>query len=232
MSDLLIIKPFDTSIKFLNRIISHINRELSGIFDIEYIEIGCHDESHNKTLEVIQNFNKKGLVLFLGHGKSDYFMGSRCEETGIENYSKEEFIHKDHLEVFENKKILALSCNSADLIAKNAVEQGASSFIGFGDIPTDNEIYSIQGMPLPHLTARFKGALVEIFKKSIVYSLKQNLSIEGFYSILSLYINKKIADIIMLHKGLRERRYLADTLFYLKNEIKIYGKSERKLIEK
>jgi hypothetical protein len=178
-------------------------------------------------------------VVFIGHGRSDRLYGANSYSNvfvspyyeAYLDYENDNFISKDNIDVFSGKKVFCLSCNSADGLGRLAVQNGASAFIGFGDIPTDNEVLPQIGTKLPHLIARFKGEITWIVKTSLLYSLKKNHNFYQLADTVRLFVNVRINENILRHRSLRQRRLLADYLYDFKQGMKLFGDGNQKLLE-
>ncbi len=152
---ILIIHPHDKTTQFLESINNNLQPEFSN--DIQYFRIETNDNSHKQCLERIKEHPSNGIIIFLGHGRSDALYGSKGDEysPSLEweeiaafpdlYYFNESFISKSNADVFYEKKVFCLACNSNNKIAEYAIDKGAISFLGFGDIPTSSEEFSIDG---------------------------------------------------------------------------------------
>jgi hypothetical protein len=173
MSRVLCIYPQDGSTRFLNRIQNHLTLALGDTFHC--YKVKPNQESHDECLERLRSVKEEELVLFLGHGRSDRLYGANSNYSyfpsplyeGIADYENDNFINCENLDVFCDRKVFCLSCNSADGLGKIAIEKGARVFIGFGDIPTDNEVLPELGKRMPLLIARCKGEVNWIVKTSL-----------------------------------------------------------------
>jgi len=167
------------------------------------------------------------FVVFLGHGRSDRLYGANTQSdyfiSPFFEYQNDSFINTSNVDVFRGKKVFCLSCNSADGLGALASEMGAKVFIGFGDIPTDNNIVPELGFECPVLLARFKGEINWIIKTSIGYSVRHRLNFFEMFDLVRLLTNVRMDDIILKHKSLRYRRLLADHLFEFKQNMRLFG---------
>jgi hypothetical protein len=187
----------------------------------------------------LRTVTEEEFVLFLGHGRSDCLYGANSNSgffvspyfEGITDYENDNFISRDNIDIFTGKKVFCLSCNSADGLGKLAVQSGARAFIGFGDIPTDNEILPEIRTRLPRLIARFKGEINWVVKTSLIYSLKRNHNFFQLADMVRLLANSRINEIILRHRGLRQRRLLADYLYGFKQGMKLFGDGNERLLD-
>lgn len=237
MSRILCIYPQDNSTRFLNRIQNHLKQNLTETF--RCYKVKPNQESHDDCIERVRRVTSEELVLFLGHGRSDRLYGANSNSSffvspyfeGITDYENDNFISRDNIDIFTGKKVFCLSCNSADGLGKLAVQSGARVFIGFGDIPTDNEILPEIRTRLPLLIARFKGEINWIVKTSLMYSLKKNHNFFQLADMVRLLANSRTNEIILRHQGLRQRRLLADYLYGFKQGMKLFGNGNEKLLD-
>jgi hypothetical protein len=241
MPQILIIHPYDRTTLFLNRIVKHLLSEFGT--NVTFINIDPNPRSHELCLDSIRSHPDDGLLLFLGHGRSDKLFGARSDSHGklLSNdavaededldYFNENFIFLDNLSVFQRKKVICLACNSNDLIARQSIEFGARCFLGFGDIPTSEEEFKDKGVVVGDKTvAIMKGELNHIMKHSLAISIRNGYNFNEFKNIFCLVTNKRIASLLIESKGLKSRRTITNFLYYLKNEIKIHGDGSLNLI--
>jgi hypothetical protein len=173
--------------------------------------------------------DKNGLIVFLGHGRSDKLFGAKAntydaeisEDKLAENpdlkYYNDDFINLTNIEIFTEKKVFCLSCNSSEIIGKKAVENGATVFIGFGDVPTSTDEFKAKMEDVgDKFVARFKGELNYIVKRSLIYSINTMRTFQGLLDVISLVINQRIAETLITHKQFNRRYLLADYLYFLK----------------
>jgi hypothetical protein len=245
MPDIFCIYPYDRTTKSLNKIVNHISLTIpvsSHIFKIK-----ARPDSHAECLNKLIAIPETSLIIFLGHGRTNYLYGachdnysmigaSPSEENNYYGYQHQEFINFDNIDVFKDKKVFSLACNTAKLkgLGQKAVEKGgAKVYLGFGEIPTSQEeikdrlkLSNIQ----KRIPERFKGEINLIIKEALSYSIKNNHSFFEFEKQISLITNKRAHDIVMRHKNLSYRRLLADMLYLFRRQMKLYGNGNLKLI--
>lgn len=244
---ILIIHPYDKTTNFLERIKNH----LQVIFPdfTHYYNIKPNDSSHNKCLNAIKDFSNNGLILFMGHGKSNCLYGAKGDFYGtLENelvkaeqpdkyYNNDFFISEKNLEVFSGKKIISLSCNSNGQIGRKAVELGAKVFLGFGDLPTsvdelkDGGQENHSGKSLATIEQALKTEINYIIKKSIEIGLLRNYSFSQLVDLIHFISSQKITHYLVSQKKINERKLIANYIYNFKREIKIYGNKHEKLAE-
>ena len=235
---ILIVHPKDNTTRFLDRVKNHLvktNPDIIHHFNIQY-----SDSSHQECLERIDNHNKDGLVLFFGHGRSNSLYGSKApfydqfvsndavQEQPEKYYGKEVFIAEENLSVFNNKKVFCLACNSNSKLAQQAIDAGAITFLGFGDIPSSIHELKEQGensieSSLSRMVKELKTEYNYIIKRSLSLSILNSHSFEQLYDLIRFITNQRIANILVDKTYLKERRRIADHLYRFKSEMKIYG---------
>jgi hypothetical protein len=244
---ILIVHPYDKSTSFLERIKNHLQAEFqdSG----HYFSVKPNEASHNQCLETIKDFSKNGLLLFMGHGKSNCLYGAKGDYYGtLENdlikaeepdkyFYEDNFINENNLSIFKGKKIISLSCNSNGQIGRKSVENGAKVFLGFGDLPTSIEELEEQGeksksgVSLGKIEQALKTEINDIIKKSVRIGIIKNYSFSELVDLINFITNQKISHYLVNQKKVSERKLIANYLYTFKKEIKIYGNGKENLIE-
>jgi len=240
---ILIIHPNDRTTNFLSKIKSHLIKTFDN--QIHHFNIYPNDESHDQCLERISKHPENGLIIFLGHGRSDKLYGSRgnlyhnlnfvsheaIQEEPDSYYNNDDFINSENADIFLGKNVFCLACNSNDKIAKFSIEKGAKAFLGFGDIPTsieefkDNGIVNVSG----DMVRMMKTELNYIIKKSLEHGISNHHTFEQLHNLIRFVTNQRITDILVTRKDVRERHVLTDYLYYLKKNIVIRGDKKIKL---
>lgn len=244
---ILIVHPHDKSTGFLDRIKSHLQSKFSE--DCHYFNIKPQFVSHKQCLSEINNFSGKGLILFMGHGKSNCLYGAKGDYYGtLENelvkeedpekyFYEDNFINDQNINVFKDKKVISLSCNSNGQIGRKAIEFGAKVFIGFGDLPTsvgeleDKGEESKTGISLSTVEQAIKTEINYIIKKSIEIGIIKKYSFAELVELIHFISNQRISDYLVNQKKISERKLIANYIYNFKKEIKIYGNKNEKLIE-
>lgn len=240
MNKVFCIYPTDRqqSTSFLNRINTHLKRELAETwhcYKIKFTDID-HSQCIKKCIESKANF-----IIFMGHGKSDMLFGScnsaynefisyEAVDVNENYYVNENFIGSENTKQFAGKIFFSFSCNSnindSKSIGRNAILNGVKCFIGFGDVPTDY----IQENNLPSKAISvFKGLIVKILKVCIGIAIKQNYSVQELIDFIKIETTKEIIILITKRK-LRNKDKIIHYLFLFKNEITIFGDRHAKLI--
>ena len=195
------------------------------------LEIGANQREHDSSLRVIQKATSDDLIIFLGHGGSDYWQGAaEYNYDGSVSNGIEKYIDKSNIEVLADKKIISFSCNSTEKLGELAIENGAITFWGFGDIPTDYNSIFFEDKPFERGRARFKGELINSLKLSIFRGIQDHLTFEQTFLYFKLRINKSHSDLILNHKGFKGNRKVGELLFSVKNEMKLFGDKKALLL--
>jgi len=244
---ILIVHPYDKSTTFLDRIKSHLQSTFYD--DLHYFSVKPHKASHTKCLDTIQNFSDNGLLLFMGHGKSNCLFGAKGDYYGtLENeliiaeepekyFYEDNFINEKNLNIFNEKKVIALSCNSNAQIGRKSVENGAKVFLGFGDLPTSvNELKdkgeeSKFGISLSTIEQAIKTEINYIMKRSLEIGISKSYSFIQLYELIQFITNQKINHYLIDKKKINERKIIANYLYNFKREMKIFGDKNIKLVD-
>lgn len=240
---ILIIHPNDKTTSFLDKIKNHLIEKFDD--KVHHFNIYPNDKSHQSCLERISVHPENGIIIFLGHGRTDKLYGSKgdlfansefvSQEAKDENpdayYYNDNFIYEGNIDVFARKKVFCLACNSNNKIASFAVDKGAKSFLGFGDIPTSiSEFEDKEEKVTNDIVVSMKSELNYIIKISLAYSIYRNSSFESLLDILRFVTNQRISDILVNQKHFKERHVLADYLYYMKKSATIVGDKKSKLL--
>lgn len=227
------------STKFLNRINTYFCRRLGEqwhCYKTKYT-----NEDHESCVKKAIDSNAK-FILFMGHGRSNCLFGSCnknsqnfiAEDAVIENsefYRNEYFIHSDNISKFKGKIFFSFSCfsnrNDTKSLARNAINNGVLSFIGFGDIPTDYIIG--KNIPLKAI-AIYKGIISNVVKISINISIQNNYTVEEMVALIKILTTKEIQKIILSPYKNRYKGIIVESLFLFKQEIVIFGNRHERLI--
>lgn len=240
---ILVVHPYDKTTVFLDRVKNHIINSFKD--DVHHFNIQPNDQSHAECLEKISKHPENGVIIFLGHGRSDTLYGSKGDKyetlfnddpelkTSYEYYYNDNFINIETTGVFYGKKVFCLACNSNGKIAESAIENGAKTFLGFGPIPTSKVEFKDDGIidVSNDLVRAMKTELNFTIKRSIEYSITHSFNFEQLKNILHFLINQRITEYLITKKKFKDRYLLADYLYQLKKGIIIYGDKKNKLID-
>lgn len=242
---LFIIHPKDSTTTFLNKIKKHIS--ICFPEDAHFFDIQTNDKSHQECIEAIKVHQSNGLIIFLGHGTSYKLYGSKGSGSVYGNeiiqaespsliYDNNNFINFSNIDVFANKKIISLSCNSNGKIGKEALMKGAKVFLGFGDLPTSiDELEDLgekseSGTSLKSIVKNLKSELNYIIKKSLEIGIRNSLNFNQLCDLIKFITNQRITYFLIDCKTFNERRIIANHLYDIKKGIIIYGDGKEKLI--
>jgi hypothetical protein len=233
MSKIFAIYPTDKkeSTRFLNRINTYLNRKLSS--DWHCYKIKFNDNDHNNCITQAKH-NSAKMILFMGHGRSDYLHGS-CEQQSHdfisadainENnalYRNDNFINSSNIDNFRGKIFFSLSCNSNEnktgSIGRKAIENGILSFIGFGDIVTD---YIANNNIPKKAIAVFKGAITNIIKESLFLAVRNNYTLDRLIDLIKILTNKEIQNLLLCSNH-RHKKFICKKLYDFKDDIVVLG---------
>jgi hypothetical protein len=221
--------------------IRHHLEELIGP-GVRYLHVKPNESSHASCLDRISTLPDEALVVFLGHGRSDSLQGGVADacysafsaaekEADPEKYfHKSSFINFSNIEIFSNKKIICLSCNSNGPIAEAALAAGALAFMGFGHIPTsvtEFEALNVKGSAT--LTSEMKSNLTDIVKRSLGYAYANDMTFEDLGYLIEFAAQQRIVNSLRTNGGLRKKDVLATHLYNLKNDLAIKGNRSLKV---
>ena len=205
------IYPIDKTTEFLLPIFERLQKE-SNFIDYRFDTNDTN--SVNKMKDDLSNLEQPSFIVFLGH------VASYCLYGTPEENKKKVLFSADDLSLFQNHNCFFLSCRSSEYLSGKA-----QSYIGFGDIPTDYlEIISERDLGDIHYMCGIDETDIELYKKYIVDIILHTIDCCGcdslliFYNKIKLYINKRIAD-LLVNKEIQNYRLMADLLYSWKSEI-------------
>lgn len=242
---ILIIHPNDKTTSFLDKIKSHLIQKFED--KIHHFNIYSNDESHSQCIDRIKSNPNDGLIIFFGHGRTTKLYGAKGDlydnldfvstdavaEQPDKYYYNDDFINQDNVDVFSGKKVFCLACNSNDKIASYAIEKGAISFLGFGDIPTSMPEFKENGLEniSNDIVILMKTELNYIIKRSLEIGIKKNYTFTQLKDIINFITNQRIVYYLRTDKSSKVRHILTDYLYQLKSNIKILGNSHLRLLK-
>lgn len=247
MFNIFCIYPNDKTTSSLNRIVRHLHHRTP--ISIRTYKVKARPISHTNCLEEVLKLSSKTTIFFFGHGRTNYLYGAVANSFGSiggintidtinhYGYNHMAFIDQTNIDVFKDKKVFSLACNTAKLkgIGQIAVEKGgAKVYLGFGEIPTSKEEIEkrlkLKNIPL-RIAERFKGEINTILKEALSFSIANDHTFLEFSNQISFVTNRRAHDIVMYHKKLAYRRLIADMLYLFRTQIRLYGNGHLKLIE-
>ena len=208
-----IIISIDPSTQFLFEIIDKLK---SFQIDFNLTELHPNSKSYSDSFNLISEFDKNSVIVFLGHGTDEKLYGGEQ----LPDFKKKEFIKSTQMNVFENQNLFALSCNSAELIKKSYKLAKLNKSIGFGGLPTskdeieDDKKLREQGVSESTIED-FKSEIVNIV--SIALVLHHN-DFNKLSDYITLLLDQRINNAVLVKKD----RNLADLLFKMRYEMVLY----------
>ncbi len=221
MPKILVIYPSDTSTDFLQAIVTNLTKHIQ----IQVEKPDATIISHKNCIEKIRTTDAK-LILYMGHGQSDKLLGANSSDSDAEYqvYREKGFINKDNIAIFADKSVISLSCNSNEKMGKMAIVAGAKVFVGFGYIPTD---WIVEAEEVSHLepddVEKFNTLLVKVVSNAISYAIHNHFTFQQFEKVFKIIVNKQIVETVA--SGVAHNSWLVQSLYNLKDEIKIFGNS-------
>lgn len=220
---ILLIHPYDRTTFFLDKARNFLCSTFPN--DIHFYSVKPNEESHKICLKIIENHSEEGLIIFFGHGRSDRLYGARADtvrsqvhfldDDEEEPYYNGNFITESNCNIFSNKRVFCLACRSNEKIALSASANGANAFLGFGNIPTSSAEFWAEGDDVGSKTIKImKTEINIIISNSLAYSIKNRCSFNELISIINLFTNKRILNLLIKKKKNKKNlRLIADYLF-------------------
>lgn len=217
-SNVLIIKPVDLSISFLEPI-------FEGLVNYTSIIIEPNEESYELGIQDIDKMPDSSIIIFLGHGASYCLYGAHDL-----SFKRKPLVNSSNISIFQNKSVFSLSCRSSEFFYKNRGIM--KQFIGFGNLPTDwDDILAERDFGNPNYLANiqeediayYKSTLADIIYQSLI---RNKISIDDFEKIflhIKLIINKEISK-ILIEKPMPNYRLLADIWYETKQEMRFFNR--------
>lgn len=226
MSKVICIYPRDPSTKFLNILVKKLHKLLGEDFYCFVVE--PNNNSHLQCIKRLTHGDEQS-ILFLGHGTSTELFGAYndtlLQGTTFSEEQETSFIHRENIHVFSGKKVFCLSCNSNDKISKWAVDKGARTFLGFGNICTD---WSRED----HMAKSVSKTDIYLFRRVITLILAQTFEIvyENDFNfnqldkVLRIVINKWLKNrYYYFEKQIKSWEWFDEQVYRFKDEIIIHG---------
>ena len=224
MNKILIIHPHDNTTDFLKPIYNNLRNHRDYEEKIILHRPTASSENQEMILSIIRK-NIYNLVLFMGHGKSNALYGAVNEYRNIDEKG---FINEQNIDVFKDKSVISLSCKSNEKIAILSIKAGAKVFVGFGNLPTDwnSEIGQDEGLTKKDVN-EFNSIFKLIVFEALYYSLEHQFTFFQFEKVFKIITNKKIIE--LTDKKYSTNNWIIQSLYNLKDEIKVFGDSSLKL---
>jgi hypothetical protein len=215
-SNVLIIKPVDLSVSFLDPI-------FKGLVNYNSIIIEPNEESYKRGVQHINEMPDSSTIMFLGHGASHCLYGAHDL-----SFERKPLVNNSNISIFKNKNIFSLSCRSSEFLYKN--RSVMKQFIGFGNLPTDlNDIIAERDLGDPNYLLNIQEEDISFYKKTLAEIVHSSLSksrfnmedFEKIYLHMKLMINKEISK-ILIEKPIPNFRLLADIWYETKREMSFF----------
>jgi hypothetical protein len=180
---MIVIYPFDNSTNFLNSIV------IEDIIKshIKDIHRNFSEENFVESLELVAEADSTNTIVYLGHGSSEELQMNINLSLNLDYAAS----------IFSNKKLLLISCYSADFL--NALNNKFEAGIGFGNIidskvdlgPADYVQYNHEDFKCIY---EFRAKFVALLKNSLIEGYSNNYSFLELYNSLRIRINKIISQ--------------------------------------
>lgn len=211
MNDIYFVHSSDETTSFLN-----IFKEN---FSNNFYTIESNKESVDKAILFISQIPDNAILVFLGHGHST---GLYTPET--KEFQKEIFINSTNGNaLFNNKKIILLSCNSNQFIGRL---NSFKSIIGFGNILSSMFEVSLEAENLTGIYRKVEQRDIDYFNSSycsaIITALKliknNSYKFEQIPQIIEFKLNQEINK-LLLAKKIENRIEIAELFYEFRNEM-------------
>lgn len=209
-------------LKFLRSVTKRMETLLGSKFKI--CELG-NQASHVEAMLKLKN-GPYDLALFFAHGGRDYLRGGEyVSRMTRDNVETEKFLTRNDLPIFKNKIVFCMSCDSNGL-AREAIEYGATAFVGFDKIPFNR--FDEEGRPIYSnvLMIRCKEILAEAVKASLEKFFIHRATLDESVNYLRFYLIKRAIQYVRSQKSNTEveRLEVAAFLLQTKDGLRYYGR--------
>jgi len=211
-----IVFAIDPTTAFLQEVIDTLTRS-----EVEMNVIKClaSEESYERTIAAIQEISEPNTIVFMGHGQGHQLYGGESE-----TFKKRSLVKINEMNCFRGKNLLAIACDSADLLKSSIRLSGIVKAIGFKALPTDmSEVENSKRLKEQGITEKdidaYRNTLVNTIASALVY-YENGGGADFFllYDYIKLLINKRINEAVLKEKN----RKLADLLFQMKVNMVLY----------
>jgi hypothetical protein len=231
MNKIVCIFPKDKSTAFLNVLVKRLEKAFPKQFYC--LKVKATIDDHQKCLELIAALPPQNLILYLGHGESDKLLGANDENAAVEfkNFRKKGFINKTNIDILSNKKVICISCRSNEKLGKMAEKTNCQTFVGFGSIPTDWIIEADEVNIQPNDVDWFNKLFCKVMSDALIYAIHHQFNFDQFERVLKLMTNHMIIRQLHPKKEVANAWWVDESLYKLKDEVKIFGNRETLLLE-
>jgi hypothetical protein len=189
--------------------------------NLRLCELG-NQASHAEAIMVLKR-REFDLAVFFAHGGSDYLRGGEYQirATG-ENIETEKFLTCDDLEIFRDKAIFCMSCDSNGL-ARAALESGIHAFVGFDKIPFNR--FDENGEPVGShvLVKHCQAILADSVKLALEHFLTGHGSLDESVDFLRTVLVKRSIEYVRRNTSVKERHEVAALLLQTKSGLRFHG---------
>ncbi len=214
------IHPEDKDLNFLRKLNDDLVSQYSNY---TYYRLRPNYDSHQNCLAAMRRTKDVTAFIFC-HALEKSLRGCKIESNSNSNshrnYTYGNFISPNlNIDVFKDKKILCLACNSKDL-GSYAINAGAQVFLGFGEIP----FYLTENFKEQDVINLVKENLRNVMYNSIVNAIDKNHTFNQLSVSISTSID--IAKNNLLLGKARDRKSRIDAnraLSKIKQGITMFG---------
>ncbi len=215
----IIIYSLDHDLSFLEPLVNVLTKLIYK--ESELYKLDTSMDSHLSAENAVKKAPAGSLIITLCHGGSTYILGNH-DIIGLSvDVERHEFISAKNISIIENKSMICLSCNSREGFGDLVINNEGNSLIGFGDIQFDDP--HKKNSPLEEVTNMSKIKMVELLEETFTLSVKSKASFFDFVNYFKLIANKKCDELILGNRGSINHLRVANFLWHLKNEIKVFG---------
>jgi hypothetical protein len=187
------IHPIDESTEFLSQIYITVSDAIGS----QNITINAYDDDkHSEDIKQgVLSLPENSNVIFLGHGRSDRLYS-------ILEVSNEALFSTQEMAFFNGKNLLALACQSAELLKSTYPRTKIKNSIGFGYLPTSQaEVLKIRDMKSKGTSdddiEHFKNIIVSSISTSLINTFKYSQSFYYMNNLLRLILHKEMTNSVL-----------------------------------
>lgn len=163
------------------------------------------------------------LVLVLAHGGSSYIRsGEYLNRLTGEVMPAENFLEKEDLDVFADKAVFCLSCDS-NCLAEASLSAGAAAFVGFDEIPFNK--FDDHGNPTGNHA--FVKHAQQLLAAAVLAALERfvggRASLDEAVGFMRLWICREAVRFVREEKAVVSRHDIAALFLRVKDGIRHHG---------
>lgn len=220
LKEVLCIRALADDLKFLNPVTNRMSKLLGA--NLRICELG-KQSSHAEAM-IALNQRSFDMAVFFAHGGSNYLRGGEYHlRTTGETIETEKFLTSANLEVFCDKVIFCMSCDSNGL-AKASLDSGALAFIGFDKVPFNR--FDEKGDPIGSsvLIKHCQAILADSVKMSLERFFRGLASLDESVDYLRIILVKRAIEYVRKNTSVKERREIAALILQTKSGLCYHGK--------